>query len=115
MFTTKIVQQGTVFHEYAIVNNQRVVHTLRADPKEAAAVAAVFNLVENCAQTTRQPFPFAIIHNFDNTASLCGPKDIDLKWGPVLVGPMGMLEKLLPDLIEAYNSTQSVQTKVKIK
>lgn len=111
MFTTRIVQHGTVFHEYAIVRDEQVVHTFRADPKEAAAIEQIFNLVETCAQREPHPFPFAIIHHPDQSAVLCGPKDESLNWGPVLTGPIGMLEALLPSLIESFNAIQTLANK----
>lgn len=115
MFTVQIVQHGTVFHEYAVTRDEQVVHTFRADPKEAAAIGHIFNLVETCAQREPHPFPFAIIHNPDQTAVLCGPKDENLSWGPVLSGPIGMLEALLPDLIKIFNATQTITTAYKLK
>lgn len=115
MFTTQIVQHGTVFHEYAITRDERVVYTFRSDPKEAAAIAHVFDLVETCAQKDPHPFPFAVIQNPDRTAVLCGPKDHDLNWGPVLTGPIGMLNTLLPALIDSFNHTQSNKKALKFK
>lgn len=115
MFTTKILQHGTVFHEYAITRNECVVYTFRADPKEATAIGEVFKLVEICAQRDPHPFPFAVVHNPDHTAVLCGPKDSELTWGPVLTGPIGMLDSLLPALIESFNQTQTTKTAPKFK
>lgn len=115
MFTTRIVQHGTVFHDYAILRNDVVLYNFRADPKEAQAVGRVFELVEMCAKRDPHPFPFAIIQNPDQTAVLCGPKDQDLKWGPVLVGPIGMLENLLPALMESFNQSQTHKSKHSFK
>lgn len=115
MFTTKIIQHGTVFHDYAILRDGVVLYSFRADPREAQAVNRVFELVEMCAKRDPHPFPFAIIHNPDHTAVLCGPKDQDLKWGPVLEGPVGVLENLLPALMESFHHTQNHKSKYSLK
>lgn len=104
MFTAHIAQSGTVFHEYEIRKGLTVVHRLRADPKEVEAVVRVFEVVALCAQNQSSPFPFAVVHNPDSSACLCGPKDAALNWGPLLVGPAGMLDGLLPSLIETFNT-----------
>lgn len=107
MFTTKIIQHGAVFHEYEILRNEQVVYSFRSDPQEANAIRKMFELVEVCAQRDFQPFPFAIVQNPDQTAVLCGPKDKELQWGPILTGPIGMLEKLLPALIKSFDQTKT--------
>ena len=105
MFHAKIVQRGIVFHDYGIYRDDRVLFNFRADQKEAQAIIHILNLVDLCAKKTSDPFPFAIVQQ-DQSSVLCGPKDSHFHWGPILVGPNDMLEKLLPHLMRTFHESQ---------